>query len=165
MIQMYFYGVDTYVGDVKVDMVDGIKEPITTIGRLSSGVAYTFKVYVSEKGDNANSMSTTGINKTLIGETTITVDGDKDTTAIKATGEITKFASSIYTCAHAYWTNVSKTDARVRGYKIYANDKYIKTLYNYQIPNYKTVDTIANQIGRLTPGISNKIQIIAFTDA
>ncbi len=160
-----FYGVDTYVGDVKVDMVDGIKEPITTIGRLSSGVAYTFKVYVSEKGDNANSMSTTGINKTLIGETTITVDGDKDTTAIKATGEITKFASSIYTCAHAYWTNVSKTDARVRGYKIYANDKYIKTLYNYQIPNYKTVDTIANQIGRLTPGISNKIQIIAFTDA
>ncbi len=25
--------------------------------RLSSGVTYTFKVYVSEKGDNANSMS------------------------------------------------------------------------------------------------------------
>lgn len=160
-----FYGVDTYVDGVKVDTIDGITDPTATIGRLSSGVAYTFKVYVSEKGDNANSMSTTGINKTLVGETTITVDGDKDTGAIEAADTKVSLASAIYTCAHGTWTNVSKQDARVRGYKIYANGNYIKTLYNYQISKYTTVDTVTSQVGRLTPGINNKVQIVAFTDA
>ncbi len=160
-----FYGVDTYVDGVKVDMIDGIKDPTVTIGRLSSGVAYTFKVYVSEKGDGANSMSTTGMNKTLVGETTITVDGDKDTGAIEAADTTVGLASAIYTCAHGTWTNVSKQDARVRGYKIYANGNYIKTLYNYQISKYATVDTVTSQVGRLTPGINNKVQIVAFTDA
>jgi len=160
-----FYGVDTYVDGVKVDMIDGIKDPTVTIGRLSSGVAYTFKVYVSEKGDGANSMSTTGMNKTLVGETTITVDGDKDTGAIEAADTTVSLASAIYTCAHGTWTNVSKQDARVRGYKIYANGNYIKTLYNYQISKYTTVDTVTSQVGRLTPGINNKVQIVAFTDA
>ena len=160
-----FYGVDTYVDGVKVDTIDGITDPTATIGRLSSGVAYTFKVYVSEKGDGANSMSTTGMNKTLVGETTITVDGDKDTGAIEAADTTVSLASAIYTCAHGTWTNVSKQDARVRGYKIYANGNYIKTLYNYQISKYTTVDTVTSQVGRLTPGINNKVQIVAFTDA
>ena len=160
-----FYGVDTYVGDVKVDMIDGITDPTTTIGRLSSGVEYTFKVYVSEKGDNANSMTTTGMNKTLVGKATITVDGDKDTGAITAADTTVSLASAIYTCAHGTWTNASKQDARVRGYKIYANGNYIKTLYNYQISKYTTVDTVTSQVGRLTPGINNKVQIVAFTDA
>ncbi len=163
-----FYGVDTYVGDTKVDMVDGIKDPTTTIGRLSSGVEYTFKVYVSEKGDNANSMTTTGVNKTLVGETKITVDGGKDTTPITVDTENTKIislVSPVYTCAHGTWTNVAKQDARVRGYKIYANDKYIKTLYNYQVSKYTTVDSVVNQIGRLTPGVDNKVEVVAFTDA
>ena len=160
-----FYGVDTYVDGVKVDMVDGIKTPTTTIGRLSSGVTYTFKVYVSEKGDNANSMSTTGMNKTLVGEATITVDGNKDTSAITATNTTVSLASPVYTCAHGTWTNASKQDARVRGYKIYANGTYIKTLYNYQISKYTAVNTVTSQVGRLTPGIDNKVQIVAFTDA
>ena len=34
-----------------------------------------------------------------------------------------------------------------------------------QINKYDTVDTISNQVGRLTPGIENKVQIVAFTDA
>ena len=75
-----FYGVDTYVGDTKVDIKDGITDVKTTIDRLSPGVEYTFKVYVSEKGDSANSMSTTGNNKTYVGEAKVTTAGEKDTT-------------------------------------------------------------------------------------
>ena len=45
-----FYGVDTYVDGEKVDITDGITGTETIMDRLSSGVTYTFKVYVSEKG-------------------------------------------------------------------------------------------------------------------
>ena len=44
-----FYGVDTYVNGEKVDITDGITGTETIMDRLSSGVTYTFKVYVSEK--------------------------------------------------------------------------------------------------------------------
>ena len=160
-----YYGVDTYVDGVKVDMVDGIKDTSAVIDRLSAGVEYTFKVYVSEKADTANSLKA-GNNKTYLGEAVFTTDGNKDTSAIAA-GDNTevKLASAIYTCAQATWTGISKNDTRVRGYKIYANGKLVKTLYNYQINNYKTANNISNQVGRLTPGIDNKVQIVAFTDA
>lgn len=160
-----YYGVDTYVDGVKVDMIDGIKDTSVVIDRLSSGVEYTFMVYVSEKADTANSLKA-GNNKTYLGKAVFTTDGNKDTSAIAA-GDNTevKLASAIYTCAQATWTGISKNDTRVRGYKIYANDKLVKTLYNYQINNYKTANNISNQVGRLTPGIDNKVQIVAFTDA
>ena len=160
-----YYGVDTYVDGVKVDMIDGIKDTSVVIDRLSSGVEYTFMVYVSEKADTANSLKA-GNNKTYLGKAVFTTDGNKDTSAI-ATGDNTevKLASAIYTCAQATWTGISKNDTRVRGYKIYANGKLVKTLYNYQINNYKTANNISNQVGRLTPGIDNKVQIVAFTDA
>ena len=160
-----YYGVDTYVDGVKVDMIDGIKDTSVVIDRLSSGVEYTFMVYVSEKADTANSLKA-GNNKTYLGKAVFTTDGNKDTSAIAA-GDNTevKLASAIYTCVQATWTGISKNDTRVRGYKIYANDKLVKTLYNYQINNYKTANNISNQVGRLTPGIDNKVQIVAFTDA
>ena len=159
-----YYGVDTYVDGVKVDMIDGIKDTSVVIDRLSSGVEYTFMVYVSEKADTANSLKA-GNNKTYLGKAVFTTDGNKDTSAIAA-GDNTevKLASAIYTCAQATWTGISKNDTRVRGYKIYANGKLVKTLYNYQINNYKTANNISNQVGRLTPGIDNKVQIVAFTD-
>ena len=159
-----YYGVDTYVDGVKVDMVDGIKDTSTIIDRLSAGVEYTFKVYVSEKADNANSLNA-GNNKTYLGESTFTTEGSKDTAAIAAKDTEVSLASAIYTCAQATWTGISKDDTRIRGYKIYANGNLVKTLYNYQINKYDTVDTISNQVGRLTPGIENKVQIVAFTDA
>ena len=160
-----YYGVDTYVDGVKVDMIDGIKDTSVVIDRLSSGVEYTFMVYVSEKADTANSLKA-GNNKTYLGKAVFTTDGNKDTSAIEA-GDNTevKLASAIYTCAQATWTGISKNDTRVRGYKIYANGKLVKTLYNYQINNYKTANNISNQVGRLTPSIDNKVQIVAFTDA
>lgn len=160
-----YYGVDTYVDGVKVDMIDGIKDTSVVIDRLSSGVEYTFMVYVSEKADTANSLKA-GNNKTYLGKAVFTTDGNKDTSAIAA-GDNTevKLASAIYTCAQATWTGISKNDTRVRGYKIYANGKLVKTLYNYQINNYKTANNISNQVGRLIPGIDNKVQIVAFTDA
>ncbi|MBS7046183.1 MAG: hypothetical protein KH121_08820, partial [Eubacterium sp.] len=160
-----FYGVDTYVDGVKVDMVDGITDTNTIINRLSSGVKYTFKVYVSEKCAPANSLNAEN-NKTLIGETEFTTEGTKDTAAITAPeGTSVSLESAIYTCAQGIWTGISKDDARVRGYKIYANGNLVKTLYNYQIKNYASVDKISNQVGRLTPGIDNKVQVVAFTDA
>ena len=145
-------------------MVDGIKDTSTIIDRLSAGVEYTFKVYVSEKADNANSLNA-GNNKTYLGEATFTTEGSKDTAAIAAKDTEVSLASAIYTCAQATWTGISKDDTRIRGYKIYANGNLVKTLYNYQINKYDTVDTISNQVGRLTPGIENKVQIVAFTDA
>lgn len=95
-----FYGVDTYVDGEKVDITDGITGTETIMDRLSSGVTYTFKVYVSEKGDNANSMSVTGQNKTLLGEVTVTVDGEKDTADIEAPEkcDIRTCKCSLYTC-------------------------------------------------------------------
>ncbi len=160
-----FYGVDTYVGDEKVDIVDGISTTEATIGRLSSGVTYTFKVYVSEKGDKANSMNLTGQNKTYLGEAKVTVDGEKDKTIpAPETAEVT-LASPVYTHAQGTWTSISASDARIRGYKIYANGNLVNTVYNYQIPKFATATTVSKQIGSLTPGIDNKIQIVAFTDA
>ena len=51
-----FYGVDTYIGDTKVDIKDGISATTATIDRLSPGVEYTFKVYVSEEGDTQSKL-------------------------------------------------------------------------------------------------------------
>ena len=119
-ISQVYYGVDTYVDGVKVDMVDGIKDTSTIIDRLSAGVEYTFKVYVSEKADNANSLNA-GNNKTYLGESTFTTEGSKDTAAIAAKDTEVSLASAIYTCAQATWTGISKDDTRIRGYKIYAN--------------------------------------------
>ena len=91
--------IQEYVDGVKVDMVDGITDTNTIINRLSSGVKYTFKVYVSEKGDSANSLKAEN-NKTLIGETEFTTEGTKDTAAITAPeGTSVSLASAIYTCA------------------------------------------------------------------
>lgn len=133
--------------------------------RLSSGVTYTFKVYVSERGDKANSMNLTGQNKTYLGEATIKVDGE-DTEAIAAP-ETTEaeLASPVYTHAQGTWTAIAANDARVRGYKIYANGTLVNTVYNYQIPKYETAVTVSKQVGRLTPGMENKVQIVAFTDS
>lgn len=59
----------------------------------------------------------------------------------------------------------SSSDARIRGYKIYANGKLVNTVYNYQIPKFATAETVSKQIGRLTPGTENTVEIVAFTDA
>lgn len=160
-----YYGIDTYIGNQKVDIVDGLTGTEAKISRLSAGVEYTFKVYVSEKGDNANSMSTTGWNKTYIGEATVKLDGTSHT-AIQAPETVdASTKNSYYTHTQAAWTNIAKTDERVRGYKFMVNGDVKKTVYNYEIANYDKVDTISKQIGRLTPGMENAIQIIAFTDA
>jgi len=161
-----FYGIDTYVDGKKVDMLDGIKETEAVISRLSAGVEYTFKVYVSEKGDSANSMDLTGNNKTLLGECKVKVDGDKDTEAISVSGEPSvALSSAVYTHALAKWTGLAKEDARIRGYHIYANGVLVDTIYNYQIKNKTEATEISQQVGRLTAGINNKVQITAFTDA
>ena len=47
-----------------------------------------------KKGDNANSMSVTGQNKTLLGEVTVTVDGEKDTADIEAPENVTSELAS-----------------------------------------------------------------------
>ena len=160
-----FYGVDTYIDGNKVDIKDGIEATDVTIGRLSSGTEYTFKVYVSEKGDNANGMSVTGQNKTLLGEVTVKVDGeDTKETTVSQESQVT-LSSPVYTHAQASWNSISGADARIRGYKIYANGKLVNTVYNYQIPSFETAETISKQVGRLTPGVENKVQIVAFTDS
>lgn len=161
-----FYGIDTYIGDTKVDMVDGIKDTKATIDRLSSGVEYTFKVYVSENGDNANGMKLTGNNKTYVGEAKVTTAGAKDTEAIKVPeGASASATNAYYTHAQGVWTNISAADARVRGYKLYANGELKTTVYNYEIAKYTTATEIKEQIGRLTPGKNNNLKIVAFTDA
>ena len=66
----------------------------------------------------------------------------------------------LFRSAQATWTGISKDDTRIRGYKIYANGNLVKTLYNYQINKYDTVDTISNQVGRLTPGIENRFRLL-----
>ena len=160
-----FYGVDTYIDGNKVDIKDGIEATDVTIGRLSSGTEYTFKVYVSEKGDNANGMSVTGQNKTLLGEVTVKVDGeDTKETTVSQESQVT-LSSPVYTHAQASWNSISGADARIRGYKIYANGKLVNTVYNYQIPSFETAEIISKQVGRLTPGVENKVQIVAFTDS
>ena len=161
-----FYGVDVYAGGQKVDARDGIKDTSVIIDRLSSGVDYTFKVYVSENGDSANSMNLTGWNKTYIGETSFKTDGEKDTEAIKAPADSTvSAASTVYTHTQGSWESLSRQDKRVRGYDVYVNGKLTKTIYNYQIPKYETADTVSKQIGRMKAGIDNEIKIVAFTDA
>ena len=42
---------------------------------------------------------------------------------------------------------------------------FLDTVYNYQIPSFETAETISKQVGRLTPGVENKVQIVAFTDS
>ncbi|MDO5403321.1 MAG: hypothetical protein Q4F11_07765, partial [Eubacteriales bacterium] len=162
-----FYGIDTYIGNQKVDTIDGITGTEAIISRLSAGVEYTFKVYVSEKGDSANGLSTTGLNKTYVGETNLKIDGSGNAAITApegaAAGVVDK--TTYYTHTQGTWTNVSKTDQRVRGYKIYVNGELKKTVYNYEIAKYDTVDTVSKQIGRLTPGMDNKVKIAAFTDA
>ena len=150
------YGVDVYVGDTMVDYVSGLSSTNTTITGLSAGVTYTFKAYVSDK---------TG-NKTLIGEVKLTTTGDLDNTKIMSSLNLSVTLSNpIYTCAQAKFASAYTIDNRVRGYKIYANGNLVKTIYNYQIASYKTATSISNQVGRLTPGISNEIKVVAFTDA
>lgn len=151
------YTVETYVGDTMVDMKAGIvdKNKYTVTG-LSSGVEYNFKVYVCDA---------TG-NKTLLGAKKVTTSGTKDETAITAPADVTVTTSnSIYTHTQAAWANAKLADARVRGYKVYANGEYKKTIYNYEIPNVATAETVSKQIGRLATGTDNKIEIVAFTDA
>ena len=150
------YGIDTFLGDEKVDAVDGIEDTHVTLPGLSSGVTYTFKIYASDE---------TG-NKTELGETALTTSGDLDTADITAPASIdVDLSNGIYTCAQAEWQSAYQTDARVRGYHLYANNELKKTVYNYQIPDYKTSETVSKQIGRLTPGKDNIVEIRAFTDA
>ena len=151
-----YYGVDTYVAGEKVDSVDGIKETKATMTGLSSGVAYTFKVYVSDE---------TG-NKTELGQIGLTTKGEKDTAPIKAVADSTvEITNPVYTCAQATWNSASLSDARVRGYKVYVNGSLNNTIYNYQVPKHATAETVSKQVGRLTPGKANDIRIVAFTDA
>ena len=165
-----FYGVDTYIGDTKVDIKDGISATTATIDRLSPGVEYTFKVYVSEEGDTQSKLKKSGNNKTYVGEAKVTTTGEKDTTPITApegaAAAITA-GSAYYTHAQGAWSNIALTDSRVRGYKIYANGELKTTVYNYEIKSYKdaATTTVKEQIGRLTPGVENAIKIVAFTDA
>ena len=110
-----FYGVDVYAGGEKIDARDGIKDTSVIIDRLSSGVDYTFKVYVSENGDSANSMNLTGWNKTYIGETSFKTDGEKDTEAIKAPADSTvSAASTVYTHTQGSWESLSRQDKVAR---------------------------------------------------
>ena len=165
-----FYGVDTYIGDTKVDIKDGISATTATIDRLSPGVEYTFKVYVSEEGDTQSKLKKSGNNKTYVGEAKVTTTGEKDTTPITApegaAAAITA-GSAYYTHAQGTWSNIALTDSRVRGYKIYANGELKTTVYNYEIKSYKdaATTTVKEQIGRLTPGVENAIKIVAFTDS
>ena len=165
-----FYGVDTYIGDTKVDIKDGISATTATIDRLSPGVEYTFKVYVSEEGDTQSKLKKSGNNKTYVGEAKVTTAGEKDTTPITApdgaAAAITA-GSAYYTHAQGAWSNIALTDSRVRGYKIYANGELKTTVYNYEIKSYKdaATTTVKEQIGRLTPGVENAIKIVAFTDS
>lgn len=160
-----FYGVDTYIGNQKVDTIDGFTGTEAVISRLSSGVDYTFKVYVSEKGDNANGMSTTGWNKTYIGETNLKINGTDNTPITAQEDAAASTSNSFYTHTQGTWSNISKADERVRGYKLYVNGDLKKTVYNYEIPKYADADTVSKQIGRLTPGMENAIKVVAFTDA
>ncbi len=165
-----FYGVDTYIGDTKVDIKDGISATTATIDRLSPGVEYTFKVYVSEEGDTQSKLKKSGNNKTYVGEAKVTTTGEKDTTPITApegaAAAITA-GSAYYTHAQGAWSNIALTDSRVRGYKIYANGELKTTVYNYEIKSYKdaATTTVKEQIGRLAPGVENAIKIVAFTDS
>ena len=85
---------------------------------------------------------------------------------LKAPENVTsELASAVYTHAQGTWTAISSSDARIRGYKIYANGKLVNTVYNYQIPKFATAETVSKQIGRLTPGTENTVEIVAFTDA
>lgn len=160
-----FYGIDTYIGNQKVDTIDGFTGTEAVISRLSAGVDYTFKVYVSEKGDSANSMSTTGWNKTYIGEANLKIEGTDNAAITAPEGAAASTSNSFYTHTQGSWSNISKTDERVRGYKLYVNGELKKTVYNYEIPKYADLDTVSKQIGRLTPGMENAIKVVAFTDA
>lgn len=149
------YGVDTYVNGKMVDFVSGLSDTQTTISSLSPGVDYTFKVYVSDK---------TG-NKTLINEVSVKTKGEDTESIVAPTSPTVTLTNPIYTCAQASFASAYANDNRVRGYKIYANGTLVKTIYNYQIKDYKNAASISNQVGRLTAGINNEVSVVAFTDS
>lgn len=169
------YGVETYVGNQMVDEVDGLIEPKATIKGLSSGVEYTYKVYATENSKSTNDKATCYaiVNKTEGPSVTLKTNGEKDTTAIAApSSSSVTLTNPIYTCAQAGWTSATTNDARVRGYRIYVDGQLNKTFYNYQLKGGTTTtnggtisDTFSQQVGRLTPGVNNTVQIVAFTDS
>lgn len=162
------YGVEVYSDNKLIDQMEGITGTTKTIAGLSAGVNYTFKVNAS-----ANNKSTTDkatcyaiVNKTAGPSASVTTTGTPDKTDIvaPATTVVTQ-SNPIYTCAQIAWPSALTNDARVRGYKLYVNGELNKTIYNYQIAAANQKGTISWQAGRLTPGVENTIQIVAFTDA
>lgn len=162
------YGVDTYVGDNKVDTIDGIKGTTQKISGLSAGTNYTFRVYATANSSttkNSASCNAT-VNKTEGPSATVTTTGSLDKTPVTApvSSDVT-LDNAVYTCAQATWESALKNDPRVRGYKIYINGKLNETIYNWQLSSKVRAEKISHQIGRLAPGTESTVKIVAFTDS
>ena len=161
------YGVDTYVGDVKVQTVDGLSSNSAKISGLSAGVDYKFKIYASvsstSKNDKANCYAI--VNKTEGPTVSFATYGELDKTAIAAPSSADVILDNpVYTCARARWTPAETTDSRVSGYRIYVNGALNKTVYRWQMKK-DSEGKYNQQVGRLTPGIENDVKIVAFTDS
>lgn len=150
------YSIDTYVGEQKVDQIDGISTTSTTIEGLSTSVEYKFVVYAQDSTGNKVEGPTL----------TVTSAGTKDTTPIitPASSEVT-FSGIGYTWGLGKFASARLTDVRVRGYKAYVNGQLSETFYNYKVQNSTTSDFISQNVRRLTAGQQNEVKIVAFTDA
>ncbi|MDO5521437.1 MAG: fibronectin type III domain-containing protein [bacterium] len=150
------YSVDVYVGDQKVDQIDGITATTYTVTGLSTAVDYTYKVYASDATGN-KTLGPVFIQKSA---------GEKDQAAIIAPEKKeVEFSGVGYTWGLATFANAKVTDERVRGYKVYLNGKETETFYNYKIQNAQTSETISQNVRRMTAGKDNTVKIVAFTDA
>ena len=150
------YSVDTYVGNKKVDQIDGIKTNTTTITGLSTGVDYKFVVYASDA---------TG-NKTEGPSVQVKSAGDKDVTPVVAPASSkVEFSGIGYTWGLGTFASARLNDQRIRGYHAYVNGVLTETFYNYSIQNSTTSDVISQNVRRLTAGSDNVVKLVAFTDA
>lgn len=150
------YQVDVYLGDTKIDTKAGISGTSCHFDGLSTGTEYTFRVYACDDSGN----------KTAAPDLTVTTEGETDSAPIASMSDAkVSLDNAFYRHCQGTWNSAKVKDDRIRGYHIYANGSLLKTVYNYQIKNGNTVDTVSLQIGRLEPGMENVIEIVAFTDA
>ncbi len=76
-----------------------------------------------------------------------------------------ELASAVYTHAQEHGQQSVQVMQESEVIRFTHKRKLVNTVYNYQIPKFATAETVSKQIGRLTPGTENTVEIVAFTDA
>lgn len=179
------YVVETYVNDEMVDTTERFSSltiPSTySATNLYSDVEYRFKIYAKDATGNkveGPTIIAPRIEKTsgnTVQEIIEGIEGVDVTTNSALQIELEEIAENnieepnslvVEVGETGYtWTNLELETVKapeIRGYRFYVNGELVKTYYKYQISGEP--ETIALQVGRLTPGMENEIVVKAFTD-